>query len=44
MSGGVTGPWPAEVTFDCEGQTFLYKGWRRFGRSHAIDVRHFVVF
>jgi hypothetical protein len=23
---------------------FLHNGWRRFARSHAIDVEHFVVF
>jgi hypothetical protein len=34
----------ARVTFDGERQTFLYKGWRRFARSHAIDASHFVVF
>jgi hypothetical protein len=32
------------VTFDGKRQTFLYKGWRCFARSHAIDVGHFVVF
>ncbi|KAK1686985.1 hypothetical protein QYE76_047833 [Lolium multiflorum] len=44
LSGGATGLWPTKVTFDGEGQMFLYKGWSCFARSHAIDVGHFVVF
>ncbi|KAM0927878.1 hypothetical protein ACQ4PT_002124 [Festuca glaucescens] len=44
VSGGATGLWPAEVMFDGEGQMLLHNGWRRFARSHAIDVGHFVVF
>ncbi|KAK1613190.1 hypothetical protein QYE76_036863 [Lolium multiflorum] len=44
VSGGATGIWPAEVMFDGEGWMFLHNGWRRFTRSHAIDVGHFVVF
>jgi hypothetical protein len=38
VSGGVTGLWPAEVMFDSEGKMFLHNGWRRFTRSHSIDV------
>jgi hypothetical protein len=44
VSGGANKLWPADVMFDGEGQMFLHNGWRRFARSHAIDVGHFDVF
>ncbi|KAK1664122.1 hypothetical protein QYE76_052281 [Lolium multiflorum] len=42
--GGATILWSAEVMSDGEGQMFPHNGWRRFARSHTIDVEHFVVF
>jgi hypothetical protein len=30
--------------FDGKGQMFLNNDWRRFARSHAIDIGHFVIF
>ncbi|KAK1652272.1 hypothetical protein QYE76_070077 [Lolium multiflorum] len=44
MSGGADGLCSAEVMFDGEGQMFLHNGWRRFARSHTIEVGHLVVF
>jgi hypothetical protein len=44
VSGGATDLWDGEGMFDSEGQMFLHNGWRRFARSHAIDIGHFVGF
>jgi hypothetical protein len=44
VSGGAIGLWSVKVMFDGEGKMFLNNGWRRFAHTHAIKVRHFVVF
>ncbi|KAK1629551.1 hypothetical protein QYE76_003866 [Lolium multiflorum] len=44
VAGGATDMWSVEVLFDHIGQMYLHNGWRRFARSHAIEVGHFVVF
>jgi hypothetical protein len=44
VSGGATNLWFAEVMFDGAGHMFVHNGWRRFARSHIIEVGYFVVF